>query len=150
MSNTNLNIDDALKEIAGNLPAPKTAPLLNNRQDIQTQAIEMYLAGKPVLKIKKFYVDAIQKIDPEYNPHAASYEVKSLIKDVRARLNKDKENVASDIYAKLNYIYELAVEDNDLSNARACLNDIAKITGVTSGNSVEIKNDEQEIKISFA
>lgn len=112
--------------------------------------IDMILQGKPRISIVKHIKSVLDKKFDNATIHAADNIYQDIVKKVNASLEEDRPTITSNLYTRLNYLYRKSLEQKDITNARGCLMDIAKVTGVTgNNNSVEIKNNDQEIKISF-
>ena len=112
--------------------------------------IDMMLKGKPRISIVKHIKSVLDKQFDNATMHAADTIYQDILKKVNASLEEDRPTITSNLYTRLNYLYRKSLEQKDITNARGCLMDIAKVTGVTgNNNSVEIKNNDQEIKISF-
>lgn len=111
---------------------------------------DMILQGKSRISIVKYIKTVLDKQFPNATMHAADTIYTEIVKKVNAALEEDRPTITSNLYTRLNYLYRKSLEQKDITNARGCLMDIAKVTGVTgNNNSVEIKNNDQEIKISF-
>lgn len=111
---------------------------------------DMTLQGKSKISIVKYIKTVLDKQFPNATIHAADNIYKEILKKINAALEEDRPTITSNLYTRLNYLYRKSLEQKDITNARGCLMDIAKVTGVTgNNNSVEIKNNDQEIKISF-
>lgn len=109
----------------------------------------MILKGKNRQECMNYIKKEGQKLGYVY----ADIQCSNIHNQVKAELKKELEDnqeyIVSDLTSKLYYIYNKTVEKEDWREARGCLSDIAKLLGAT-GNSVEIKNDNQEIKIQFS
>ena len=111
---------------------------------------DMMLQGKPRISIVKHIKSVLDKQFDNATMHAADNIYQDILKKVNAALEEDRPTITSNLYTRLNYLYRKSLEQKDITNARGCLMDIAKVTGVIgNNNSVEIKNNDQEIKISF-
>ena len=111
---------------------------------------DMILQGKSRISIVKHIKTVLDKQFTNATMHAADAIYTDIVKKVNSALEEDRPTITSKIYTRLNYLYRKSLEQKDITNARGCLMDIAKVTGVTgNNNSVEIKNNDQEIKISF-
>ena len=111
---------------------------------------DMILQGKSRISIVKHIKTVLDKQFDNATIHAADTIYQDILKKVNASLEEDRPTITSNLYTRLNYLYRKSLEQKDITNARGCLMDIAKVTGVTgNNNSVEIKNNDQEIKISF-
>lgn len=111
---------------------------------------DMILQGKPRISIVKHIKTVLDKQFDNATMHAADAIYTDIVKRVNSALEEDRPTITSNLYTRLNYLYRKSLEQKDITNARGCLMDIAKVTGVTgNNNSVEIKNNDQEIKISF-
>lgn len=111
---------------------------------------DMILQGKSKISIVKHIKAILDKKFTNATMNAADNIYKEILKKVNAALEEDRPTITSNLYTRLNYLYRKSLEQKDITNARGCLMDIAKVTGVTgNNNSVEIKNNDQEIKISF-
>lgn len=124
------------------------------RDSIESNSLQhitdMILQGKPRISIVKYIKNVLDKKFDNATMHAADNIYQDILKKVNASLEEDRPTITSNLYTRLNYLYRKSLEQKDITNARGCLMDIAKITGVTgNNNSVEIKNNDQEIKISF-
>lgn len=126
--------------------------MMRNSIDAKTlQHIQdMFLQGKSKGAIVQYIKNHLDKQFPNATMSTADHICKDIMKQINAALEEDRPNIAANLYTRLNYLYRKSLEQKDITNARGCLSDIAKITGVTgNNNSVEIKNENQEIKISF-
>lgn len=111
---------------------------------------DMILQGKSRISIVKHIKTVLDKQFDNATMSAADKIYSDILKKVNASLEEDRPTITSNLYTRLNYLYRKSLEHKDITNARGCLMDIAKVTGVTgNNNSVEIKNNDQEIKISF-
>lgn len=111
---------------------------------------DMILQGKPRISIVKHIKTVLDKQFDNATMHAADAIYTDIVKKINSALEEDRPTITSKLYTRLNYLYRKSLEQKDITNARGCLMDIAKVTGVTgNNNSVEIKNNDQEIKISF-
>ena len=111
---------------------------------------DMMLQGKPRISIVKYIKNVLDKKFDNATMHAADNIYQDILRKVNSALEEDRPTITSNLYTRLNYLYRKSLEQKDITNARGCLMDIAKVTGVTgNNNSVEIKNNDQEIKISF-
>ena len=124
------------------------------RDSIESTALQkitdMILQGKPRISIVKYIKTFLDKQFDNATIHAADIIYSDIVKKVNSALEEDRPTITSNLYTRLNYLYRKSLEQKDITNARGCLMDIAKVTGVTgNNNSVEIKNNDQEIKISF-
>lgn len=114
------------------------------------QITDMILQGKPKISIVKHIKSVLDNQFDNATIHAAHSIYSEIVKKVNSALEEDRPTITSNLYTRLNYLYRKSLEQKDITNARGCLMDIAKVTGVTgNNNSVEIKNNDQEIKISF-
>lgn len=132
----------------------QTQKIIIMRDSIESTALQkitdMILQGKPKISIVKHIKTVLDKQFPNATMHAADNIYKEILKKINAALEEDRPTITSNLYTRLNYLYRKSLEQKDITNARGCLMDIAKVTGVTgNNNSVEIKNNDQEIKISF-
>lgn len=132
----------------------QTQKIIMMRDSIEATALQkitdMILQGKPKISIVKHIKTVLDNQFPNATMHAADNIYKEILKKINAALEEDRPTITSNLYTRLNYLYRKSLEQKDITNARGCLMDIAKITGVTgNNNSVEIKNNDQEIKISF-
>lgn len=132
----------------------QTQKIIMMRDSIESNSLQhitdMILQGKPRISIVKYIKNVLDKKFDNATMHAADNIYQDILKKVNASLEEDRPTITSNLYTRLNYLYRKSLEQKDITNARGCLMDIAKVTGVTgNNNSVEIKNNDQEIKISF-
>lgn len=132
----------------------QTQKIIMMRDSIEANSLQhitdMILQGKPRISIVKYIKNVLDKNFDNATMHAADNIYQDILKKVNASLEEDRPTITSNLYTRLNYLYRKSLEQKDITNARGCLMDIAKVTGVTgNNNSVEIKNNDQEIKISF-
>ena len=132
----------------------QTQKIIMMRDSINATSLQnitdMMLQGKSKISIVKHIKDILDKQFPNATMNAANSIYNDILKKVNAALEEDRPTITSNLYTRLNYLYRKSLEQKDITNARGCLMDIAKVTGVTgNNNSVEIKNNDQEIKISF-
>lgn len=132
----------------------QTQKIIMMRDSIEANSLQhitdMILQGKPRISIVKYIKNVLDKKFDNATMHAADNIYQDILKKVNASLEEDRPTITSNLYTRLNYLYRKSLEQKDITNARGCLMDIAKVTGVTgNNNSVEIKNNDQEIKISF-
>lgn len=109
----------------------------------------MILRGKNRQQCMNYIKEEGQRLGYTYTDIQCSNIHKQVKSELKKELEDGREYLVSDLASKLYYIYNKTVEKEDWKEARCCLSDIAKLIGAT-GNSVEIKQDSQEIKIQFA
>ena len=107
---------------------------------------DMILQGKPRISIVKYIKNVLDKKFDNATMHAADNIYQDILKKVNSALEEDRPTITSNLYTRLNYLYRKSLEQKDITNARGCLMDIAKVTGVTgNNNSVEICNQRRRL-----
>lgn len=109
----------------------------------------MLLRGKSKNEILRVISEEGERFgNPRTETHC--YNILNQVKhELKEELTEIQGDIYSDLMSKLFYLYNRNIEDADLKEARNCLADIAKISGLGGGNQVQINKPDEEIIISF-